>query len=72
MMSWTEEGLIRTWRALKDIEGEAWALSPIHRNGKVVFLAGRSFPGSREAIVVDFPAGTIKPLGVETATPMSQ
>lgn len=59
-MTWSEEGLARTWRALKDVEGEEWALSPLHRNGAVVFLAGRSFPGSREAIVVDFPAGTIK------------
>ncbi|OCX63163.1 hypothetical protein BFP70_13235 [Thioclava sp. SK-1] len=60
-MTWTEEGLARTWRALKDVDGEDWALSPLHRNGAVVFHAGRSFPGSREAIVVDFPAGTIKP-----------
>lgn len=60
-MTWSEEGLARTWRALKDVEGEPWALSPLHKNGAVVFHAGRSFPGSREAIVVDFPAGTIKP-----------
>lgn len=60
-MTWSEEGLSRTWRALKDVEGEEWALSPLHRNGAVVFHAGRSFPGSREAVVVDFPAGTIKP-----------
>lgn len=60
-MTWSEEGLARTWRALKDVEGEEWALSPLHKNGAVVFHAGRSFPGSREAIVVDFPAGTIKP-----------
>jgi hypothetical protein len=60
-MTWSEDGLARTWRALKDIEGEEWALSPLHKNGAVVFHAGRSFPGSREAIVVDFPAGTIKP-----------
>lgn len=59
-MTWTEEGLARTWRALKDVEGEEWALSPLHKSGNVVFHAGRSFPGSREAIVVDFPAGTIK------------
>ncbi|WP_417628271.1 PD-(D/E)XK motif protein [Pararhodobacter aggregans] len=59
-MAWSEEGLARTWRALKDIEGEDWALSPLHVNGAVVFHAGRNFPGSREAIVVDFPAGTIK------------
>ncbi|ULB09176.1 PD-(D/E)XK motif protein [Cereibacter azotoformans] len=60
-MTWTEEGLVRTWRALKDVEGEEWALSPLYKSGNVVFHAGRSFPGSREAIVVDFPAGTIKP-----------
>lgn len=60
-MTWTEEGLARTWRALKDVEGEEWALSPLHKNRAVVFCAGRSFPGSREAIVVDFPVGTIKP-----------
>lgn len=59
-MTWSEEGLARTWRALKDVEGEDWALSPIHKNGDVIFHAGRSFPGSREAIVVDFPAGTVK------------
>jgi hypothetical protein len=59
-MTWSEEGLARTWRALKDFEGEEWALSPLHKNGPVVFHAGRSFPGSREAIVVDFPAGTVK------------
>lgn len=61
-MTWSEEGLTRTWRALKDVEGEDWALSPLHKSGAVVFHAGRSFPGSREAIVVDFPAGTIKPV----------
>ena len=61
MMTWSEEGLARTWRALKDVEGEEWALSPLHKSGAVVFHAGRSFPGSREAIVVDFPAGTIRP-----------
>jgi hypothetical protein len=60
-MTWSEEGLARTWRALKDVDGEDWALSPLHGNGAVVFQAGRSFPGSREAIVVDFPQGTIKP-----------
>ena len=59
-MTWSEEGLARTWRALKDVEGEEWTLSPIHKNGAVIFHAGRTFPGSREAIVVDFPAGTIK------------
>lgn len=59
-MTWSEDGLTRTWRALRDVEGEEWALSPIHKNGPVVFHAGRSFPGSREAIVVDFPAGTTK------------
>ncbi|MFY2826577.1 PD-(D/E)XK motif protein [Ruegeria sp. MALMAid1280] len=60
-MTWSEEGLARTWRALKDVEGEEWALSPLHRNSAVIFHAGRSFPGSREAIVVDFPVGTIRP-----------
>jgi|26BtaG_2_1085354.scaffolds.fasta_scaffold05349_2 hypothetical protein len=60
-MAWTEEGLARTWRALKDVEGEEWALSPLHKTGNVVFHAGRSFPGSRQAIVVDFPAETVKP-----------
>lgn len=59
-MTWTEEGLARTWRALKNVEGEEWALFPLHKSGSVVFHAGRSFPGSREAIIVDFPAGTIK------------
>ena len=29
-MAWSEEGLARTWRALKDVEGEDWALMPIH------------------------------------------
>ena len=60
-MTWSEEGLARTWRALKDVDGEEWAFSPIHGNGAVIFHAGRNFPGSREAIVVDFPSGTIKP-----------
>mgnify|MGYP001627775760 CR=1 FL=1 len=59
-MTWSEEGLARTWRALKVVEDEEWALSPLHRSGSVVFHAGRSFPGSREAIVVDFPQGTFK------------
>lgn len=61
-MSWSEEGLARTWRALKDVEGEEWALSPLYKSGAVIFQAGRSFPGSREAIVVDFPQGTFKPV----------
>ena len=59
MTTWTETGLQRTWRALANDPGAAWALAPLHLVGRVAFHAGRSFPGSREAVVVDFPAGTI-------------
>ncbi|AGI71914.1 hypothetical protein OA238_c18030 [Octadecabacter arcticus 238] len=59
-MTWTEEGLARIWRALLDTEGSSWAISGLYRDGEVSFHAGRSFPNGLEAIVVDFPAGTIR------------
>lgn len=59
MTTWTETGLQRTWRALAEDQGSAWAILPLHTTGRVSFHAGRSFPGSREAVVVDFPARTI-------------
>lgn len=59
-MTWTEEGLARTWRALRDTEDSSWAISGLYQDGNVSFHAGRSFPEGLEAVVVDFPAGTIR------------
>ena len=59
-MTWTEEGLARIWRALRDTEASSWAISGLYREGVVGFHAGRSFPNGLEAILVDFPVGTIR------------
>lgn len=59
-MTWSEEGLARIWRALRNSEENSWVISGLYRDGLVSFHAGRSFPEGLEAIIVDFPAGTIR------------
>ena len=59
-MTWTEEGLARIWRALRDRDESPWVISGLYRSGLVSFHAGRSFPSGLEAVIVDFPAGTIR------------
>lgn len=55
MSGWTEEGLLRSWRALGQQEAsEEWRfvhLASVHR---LSFEAGCNFPGSKEALVVSF------------------
>lgn len=58
MTGWTEDGLIRSWRALAPRQGdEEWRLVTLATLGQVTVHAGRNFPDSREALVVTFPAG---------------
>ena len=58
MPGWTEDGLIRSWRALAEPQGdEEWRLVSLTTIGLVTVQAGRHFPDSREALVVAFPSG---------------
>lgn len=58
MSGWTEEGLIRSWRALAEQHGdEEWRLVSLTTIGLVSVQAGRHFPDSREALVIAFPSG---------------
>lgn len=61
MPEWTETGLLRTWSALAEPKGsEEWRLADLARFGDATVMAGRKFPGSREALVLAFassPAG---------------
>lgn len=70
MLGWTEEGLIRSWRALAEQQGdEDWRLVSLATFGLVTVQAGRHFPDSREALVVTFPSGW---LGKSTGLPDSR
>lgn len=66
MTGWTEDGLIRSWRALAAQQGnEEWRLVNLTTIDLVTVQAGRHFPDSREALVVAFPAGWLaKPSGL--------
>lgn len=56
MTGWTEDGLIRAWRALARQEGvEDWRFVHLTRMGVVSVEAGCHFPLSREALIVSFP-----------------
>ncbi|WP_420381830.1 PD-(D/E)XK motif protein [Novosphingobium sp.] len=60
MTGWTEDGLIRAWRALAEQQGdEEWRLVNLATIEAVAVHAGRHFPDSREALVVAFPTGWI-------------
>ena len=56
MSGWTEEGLLRAWRALARQEaGEDWRFVHLTRAGVVSVEAGCHFPLGREALIVSFP-----------------
>lgn len=58
MTGWTEDGLIRAWRALAEPQDdEEWRLVNLTSIDLVTVQAGRHFPDSREALVIAFPAG---------------
>ena len=55
MKEWTEEGLIRTWRALSREEtGVDWRFVDLTGMGAVSVKAGCHFPLGREALIVSF------------------
>lgn len=55
MSGWTEEGLLRTWRALAQQEdSEEWRFVRLASVQRLSFEAGCNFPGSKEALVVSF------------------
>lgn len=56
MTEWTEEGLIRAWKALTHREtNEEWRFVPLTKMGKIYIEAGCHFPTAREALIVSFP-----------------
>jgi len=56
MKGWTEEGLVRAWRALARQEsGEDWRFVHLTGMGAVSVEAGCHFPLGREALIVSFP-----------------
>ena len=56
MSGWTEEGLLRSWRALAQQESvEQWRFVRLANPGTVVVEAGCHFPAGREALVASFP-----------------
>ena len=56
MTGWTEEGLVRAWRALVHQESaEDWRFVHLTGMGEVSVEAGCHFPAGREALIVSFP-----------------
>ncbi|SFK87481.1 PD-(D/E)XK motif protein [Methylocapsa palsarum] len=56
MSGWTEEGLVRAWRALSLREaGEDWRFVHLTGMGAASVEAGCHFPLVREALIVSFP-----------------
>jgi hypothetical protein len=65
MPGWTEDGLVRAWRALAErVEGEEWRFVRLTELGAVEVEAARHFPGSREAILLALPRVEGVDLGV--------
>ncbi|PYF10384.1 putative PD-(D/E)XK family protein DUF4420 [Rhodobacter viridis] len=59
MTGWTEDGLLKSWRALAKRDGESdWQFVHLTDVGPVAIKAGCHFPGGREALLVSFP-GTV-------------
>jgi hypothetical protein len=57
MTGWTEEGLVRAWRALARQEAsEDWRFVHLTGMGAVSVEAGCHFPLGREALIVAFPS----------------
>jgi hypothetical protein len=56
MTGWTEEGLLRSWRALAAPQDEAeWRIVRMADFGQLSVDAGCRFPGASEALLVAFP-----------------
>ncbi len=56
MTGWTEDGLLRAWRALAQQEAdEDWRFVHLTSIGAVSVEAGCNFPFGREALIVSFP-----------------
>ncbi|QBL92334.1 hypothetical protein KSAC_00860 [Komagataeibacter saccharivorans] len=56
MTGWTEDGIVRAWRALARQEGaEDWRFVHLTDMGAVSVEAGCHFPLGREALIVSFP-----------------
>lgn len=65
MLGWTEDGLVKAWRALVDrVEGEEWRFVRLTEFGDVEIEAARHFPEGREAILVAVPASGRIDLGI--------
>lgn len=60
MTGWTEDGLLKSWKALAKREGEsAWQFVHLTDVGPVAFKAGCHFPGGREALLLSFPGSLL-------------
>lgn len=60
MTGWTEDGLLRSWRALARQQHAAdWQFVHLTDVGSVAVEAGCHFPGGREALIVSFPRMTL-------------
>lgn len=56
MTGWTEEGVVRAWRALaRQLAAEDWRFVHLTDIGAVSIEAGCHFPLGREALIVSFP-----------------
>ncbi len=56
MTGWTEEGLVRSWRALgTQSSDEHWRYVHLTKIGQISVEAGCHFPLGREALIVSFP-----------------
>ena len=56
MSGWTEDGIVRAWRALSRQEAaEGWRFVHLTDMGAVSVEAGCQFPFGREALIVSFP-----------------
>lgn len=60
MTGWTDNGLLRSWRALaRPQDGADWQFVHLTDIGPVSVEAGCHFPGAREALIVSFPRMTV-------------
>lgn len=56
MTGWTEDGVLRSWRALARQDADAdWQFVHLTDIGPVAIEVGCHFPGGREALIVSFP-----------------
>lgn len=64
MTGWTEEGLLRSWRALAVPKDEAdWRIVRIADFGPLTVDAGCKFPNASEALLVSFPDAWVPDAG---------